>query len=169
VALPLVARHATIWRLANIGFVVATVLTAAGLFVLPSSLGMNGEGLARAAAVVYAIGATAWLVTLSIRLGITPDVAAKYVAGGSIDPAFAPLAALGGVLFAAFILVGSGSLVAVGAAILAGGTLPAWTGWTTLGLSLAILASFLLMGDTLPAFVYLPTILVGIVMLLTSR
>jgi len=168
VALPLIARHSTIWRLANIGFVVATVLSAAGLFVLSSSLGANGEGLARAAAVAYAMAGTAWLVTLSIRLGITPGVAARYVADATLDPAFAPLAGLGGVLFAAFILVGTSSLVALGAAVVLGGVLPAWTGWVILALSVAILGGYLLTGDTLPAFVYLPTIMLGIVLLLTA-
>ena len=167
-SLPLIARHATIWRLANIGFVVATVLTAAGLFGLPWSLGEHGTGLALAAAVGYAMAGTAWLIALFIRLGITPGVAASYVANGSVDPAFAPLAALAGVLFAAFIVIGCSSLTALGVAALLGGALPIWVGWTTLSAGAAILVGYLVMGDTLPAFVYLPTILLGIVQLLGS-
>lgn len=166
ISLPLIARHATVWRLANVGFAVATVLTAAGLFVLPSSLGGNGAGLALAAAVGYAMAGTAWLITLGIRLGITPNVAAKYVANASVDPTFAPLAALGGVLFAVFIVVSCSSLAVVGVAALLGGILSVWVGWATLALSLAILAGYLVVGDTLPAFVYLPSVLLGIVQLL---
>jgi hypothetical protein len=95
-------------------------------------------------------------------------VAARYTADSTLDPAFAPLAGLGGVLFAAFILVGTSSLVALGAAVVLGGVLPAWTGWVILALSVAILGGYLLTGDTLPAFVYLPTIMLGIVLLLTA-
>lgn len=168
VSLPLIARHAAIWRLANVGFVVATVLSAAGLFLLPASLGENGAGLALAAAVGYAMAGTAWLVALSIRLGFTPTVAARYVANGSVDPAFAPLVALAGVLFAAFIVLACASLAVLGVAALLGGGLPAWVGWTTLGAGVAILAGYLLAGDTLPVFVYVPTVLLGIVQLLTS-
>ena len=167
VSLPLIARHLAIWRLANLGFVIATVLTAAGLFVLPPSLGANGAGLALAGAVAYAMAGTAWIITLGIRLGITPDVATRYVASGSVDPAFAPLAALAGALFATFIVIGCSSLAVLGVAALLGGTLPAWVGWTTLGAGAAILAGFLVTGDTLPAFVYLPTILLGVVQWLT--
>ena len=168
ISLPLIARHTTIWRLANTGFAVATVLTAAGLFVLPSSLGANGAGLALAAAVGYAMAGTAWLIALAIRLGRTPGVAATYAANGSVDPAFAPLAALAAVLFATFVVIGCSSLAVLGLAALLGGALPAWAGWATLAAGVAILVGYLVTGDTLPAFLYLPTMFLGIVQLLAS-
>lgn len=165
VSLPLIARHRAIWRSANVGFALATILTVAGLFLLPASLGAGGAALATAAAVGYAIAGSAWLVTLGIRLGITPRVAAAYASSGVVDPRFAPLAGLGGVLFTAFILVGCASLALLGAAVVLGGVVPAWAGWATLGASLAILADLALTGDTLPAFVYLPSMLLGVVLL----
>lgn len=167
ISLPLIAQHATIWKLANLGFVIATVLTAAGLFVLPASVGQGGSGLAMVAAVGYAMAATGWLVTLAIRLGITPTVAKAYADTGTIDPSFASLAGLAGVLFATFILLGCGSLAVLGGALLLGGALPAWVGWGILATSLAIVAAFLSMGDTLPAFVYLPTLFLGLVLAFT--
>jgi len=168
VSLPLIARHRTIWRLANIGFLLATVLVAAGLFLVPSALGADGAALATAGAVAFAIAAMAWIITLSIRLGFTPGVAARYVNQGSLDPSFPPLARLAGVLFASFILVGSGALTAIGVAALLGGVLPAWAAWATLLISLATIGGYVALGDTLPAFVYVPTTLLGIVLLATG-
>lgn len=164
-ALPLIARHATLWRLANLGFVVATVCTAAGVWVAGRSLGEGATALATAAAWGYAAAGTAWLVGLSVRLWVTPGVAASYLASGSVAPSFGPLARLGGALFAAFIVVGCGSLAALGIAVVLGGVVPAWWGWAMVVASLAILAGFLLSGDTLPAFVYGPTLLLGLALL----
>lgn len=168
VALPLIARHRRIWRIANIGFLLATVLVAAGLFLLPASLGADGAALATAGALAFAISSTVWIIALSIRLGITPGVAARFVDEGSLDPSFPPLARLGGVLFAAFILVGCSALAAVGMAALVGGVLPLWAAWATLLISLATIVAFLVTGDTLPAFVYVPTTLLGVVLLTTG-
>lgn len=106
---------------------------------------------------------SAWLITLSLRLGFTPSVAARYVANGSVDPAFGPLGALAGVLFAAFIVLASCSLAVLGVATLLGGGLPAWVGWVTPVGGVAVVASHLLAGDTLLAFVYVPTVLLGVV------
>lgn len=168
VSLPLIARHAAVWRAANVGFVVATVLTAAGLFVLPASLGENGAGPALAAAVGYAMTGTAWLIALGIRLRFTPGVAARYVATGELDPTFAPLAALAGVLFATFVVVACCSLAVLGIAALLGGGVPAWVGWATLAAAAAILLGYLVAGDTLPIFIYVPTVLLGVVQLVAS-
>lgn len=38
-ALPLIAAHGRVWRTANAGFVLATVLTAAGMWLLPAEVG----------------------------------------------------------------------------------------------------------------------------------
>jgi hypothetical protein len=69
----------------------------------------------------------------------------------------------------AFVLTASGSIVALGAAIVAGGSLGEPLGWGCLAAGLAIGGSYLVIGDTLPAFVYLPTAAVGLAMLLSSR
>jgi hypothetical protein len=63
VALRLIARHRLIWRTANVGFVLATVMTAAGLFVLPGEVGERGASLALAAALAFALAGTLWLMT----------------------------------------------------------------------------------------------------------
>ena len=49
--------------------------------------------------------------------------------------------------------------------MLQAGLLPAWAGWATLLFSIAMLILLLIMGDTLPAFHYVPALLIGILLL----
>lgn len=166
VSLRLIAEHRRRWRVANAGFIVATILTSAGLFVLPSVVGTKGSSLATAAAVAFALAGGLWLVTLAIRISVTPSVAAGYLASGVVDPAFAPLAKLGSALFIAFVTIGSAALVPLGGAIILGGVLGDGIGWGVALAGIAIVASYLRFGDTLPAFVYMPTTAVGIALLI---
>jgi hypothetical protein len=168
VALKLIAEHPRIWRVANAGFVIATVMTTAGLFVLPDVVGAGGAPLATAAAVTFALAASLWLVTLAIRLAVTPAVASTFVAGGTIDPAYGPLTQLGHAMFVAFIFIGSASLVALGVALVLGGALAAVLGWVVAIAGLLIIGSYLWFGDTLPAFVYMPTTAIGIALLVSG-
>jgi hypothetical protein len=168
VALRLISEHSLVWRVANIGFAMATIVTAAGLFLTPGLVGGRGASMAWVSAVVFVLGAVPWLLTLAIRVAITPGVADGFVADGTVDPTFTPLTRLNGALFPAFILTASASIAALGAAIIAGGTLGEPLGWACLVAGLAIGGSYLVVGDTLPAFVYLPTAAVGLAMLLSN-
>ena len=118
---------------------------------------------------LYLLAAVPWLLMLAIRLAITPDVADGFVAEGTVDPAWVPLDRLSEALFPAFILIASGSIVALGAAVVAGGSLGVPLGWACLIAGFAIGGSYVVIGDTLPAFVYLPTTVVGIAVLLSGR
>jgi hypothetical protein len=169
VALRLISDHSGVWRLANVGFALATIATAAGLFLTPGLVGDRGVSMAWVSAVAFVLAAVPWLVILAIRLAVTPGVADAFVADGTVDPVAAPLDRLGGPLYPAFILIGSGSIVALGAAIVAGGSLGDPLGWACLVAGVAIGGSYLVIGDTLPAFVYFPTTAVGIAMLLSTR
>jgi hypothetical protein len=168
VALRLIARHRLIWRTANVGFALATVMTAAGLFMLPGEVGERGASLGLAAAVAFALAGTLWLMTLSIRLAVTPGVASGFVADGTVDPVFPPLARLGGATYVAFIFIGGAAMVALGAAILIGGSIAAFVGWASVAIGLLIVGGYLMFGDMLPAIVYFPTTIVGIALLLTT-
>ena len=169
VALRLIAENPVIWKVANIGFALATILTAAGLFLVPGLVGERGTSLAWAAAVAFLLAAVPWLLMLAIRLAITPGVAAGFVASGTVDPAFVPLDRLGGAFFPAFMLLASGSLVALGVAIVAGGSLAVTLGGACIIAGVVFGAGYLLLGDMLPAFVYFPTAAVGIVLFLSGR
>jgi len=167
IALPLIAQHARAWRAATIGFAVGTVATAAGLLTLPESVGEMGVTLAWAAAGGYALGAVLWLISLVVRLSVTPIKASGFVATGVIDPVYAPLDRLGGGLFAAFTLIAGVSVVAVGGAILLGGSLPALAGWFAVVIGLVVVGGYLALGDMPPFVLYLPTTVVGIALLLS--
>ena len=132
IALRLISEHQLIWRVANVGFALATIVTAAGLFLSPGFVGDRGAAFAWVSTSTYLLAAVPWLIILAIRLAITPAVADGFVADAAVDPAFAPLARLGDALFPAFILIASGSIVALGAAIIAGGSLGGPLGWTCL-------------------------------------
>jgi hypothetical protein len=168
VTLRLISDNGLVWRVANLGFALATIATTAGLFLMPGLVGDRGVSMAWVSAVAFVLAAVPWLVILTIRLGITPGVADGFVADGTVDPVFAPLDRLGGALFPAFILIASGSIVALGVAVVAGGSLAEPLGWACLAAGLAIGGSYLAIGDTLPAFVYFPTTAIGIALLLTN-
>ncbi len=168
VALRLISEHSLIWRVANIGFALATIVTAAGLILMPGLVGERGAAMAWVSAVVFVLAAVPWLLTLAIRLAVTPGVADGFVADGTVGPTFPPLARLSDALFPAFILIASGSIVALGVSIVAGGALGGPLGWVCVVAGLAIGGSYVVIGDTLPAFIYLPTAAVGIAMLLSG-
>jgi hypothetical protein len=168
-SLRLVARHNFVWKSANVGFALATILTAAGLILMPGLVGDLGSALAWAAAVLFLLAAVPWLLILTIRLVITPGVANSLAADGTLDPDFIPIDRLSGALFPAFMVIASGSIVVLGAAVVAGGSLSPILGWACVAAGLAMGSGYLLLGDMLPAFVYFPTTAVGIVLLLTAR
>jgi hypothetical protein len=169
VSLRLIAENAVVWKVANIGFLLATVLTSAGLFLVPPLVGERGASLAWAAAVAFLLAAMPWLLMLAIRLAITPGAAALFAQSGEIDPAWVPIDRLGRALFPAFMLIGSGALVALGVAIIGGGSLAAALGWACVVAGVLFGGGYVVLGDMLPAFVYFPTTAVGIALLLAGR
>ncbi len=167
--LRLVHAHRAAWLATNLLFAGATVLTAAGLWLLPAAVGEPGVPLAQVAAAIYALAAALWLAALAFRLAVTPRVAADLLAGGSVDPAYGVLNAWAGGLFAAFTLLAGTSLGAIGAALLVGGSLPGFAGWFAIVIGAVVVAGYLRFGDMPPFVSYLPTGLLGIVVLLAAR
>jgi hypothetical protein len=166
VSLRLIAEHPGAWRIANLGFAVMTVSTVAGLWTVPDLVGDQGASLALAAAGAYALASGFWVVSLAVRLAVQPDVAASFVEGGTIDPAYRPLARVSGGLFIAFESIAGASLIALGAAILVGGSMAAVLGWFAIAIGALLVVTCATAGGTLPAFVYLPTFAMGVALLL---
>jgi hypothetical protein len=83
--LRLINAAPTAWTITNVLFIVATVLTATGLWFAPEQVGDGGLLLAQGAAVVYLLAATAWLASLVFRLAVTPPAASAFVAQGALD------------------------------------------------------------------------------------
>lgn len=164
--LALVRAHRRGWTAVNIGFTVATVLTAAGLIVLAGSLAIEDTPRAAlaGAAVAYAIGGVLWCAVLAIRTRTTPALAEMVAAGTPTEPSETLLGAAIGGIFAGFALTTAASLVAVGLALVVGGVaIPvAWFSVVVGALSIVWVARS---GDMIPATLYFPTLLLGLALL----
>ena len=164
----LVGAHRRGWTMVNVGFTVATVLTAAGLILLAGSLAvvdMPRVGLV-VAAIAYAIGGVLWCAVLAIRNRTTPALAKLVAAGTPTEPAETLLGAATGGLFASFSLVTSLALVAIGVTLTLGGGIAAPIAWLVTLLGALATAWFIAAGDIIPAVLYFPTLLIGIALLL---
>lgn len=167
--LQLIHGAPTAWAITNILFVLATVLTASGLWLVPDNVGDPGLTIARIASVAYLLGASAWLASLVFRLVVTPDDATTFVEHGSLDPAYAVVARWSGGLFTLFTYVAGSSLVALGVAVVMGATLSALAGWFSIVIGAIIVAGYAIAGDMPPVVAYLPTGLLGITLLLSKN
>lgn len=154
------------WIITNLLMVLATVLTATGLWFVPGRVGQGGLPFAQAAAVVYLFAATAWLLSLVFRLAVTPDAASAFVAQGSLDPAYRTLDRWVGGLFGAFTYLAAASLVVLGVAVIQGGALGALAGWAAVAIGVIIAGGYAVSGDMPPFVSYVPTGLLGIILLL---
>jgi|GEM_PF-3236454 len=167
--LSIVARHPRAWLVTNVLFAVGTVLTAAGLVLLPASVpaGWPRE-VAIAGATGFAIAAVLWLVSLVYRLAVQPSVARTFAETGTVDPWVATFDRLSGGLFQAFIVVAFAGLAAIGVATTAGGPIPAPLGWGVATVSVLLVGVLLLVGDMPPFTVYLVSLAFGIALLSTQ-
>jgi hypothetical protein len=155
----------TAWAITNVLFLFATALTAAGLWFVPERVGERGLGPARAATVVYLVGAPAWLASLVFRLSVTPDAASAFVARGSVDPTYVITNHWAAGMFGAFTCLAGGSLIALGVAVILGRALAAASGWFAIVIGIVIAGGYAIFGDMPPFVAYLPTGLLGIVLL----
>ena len=163
----IIAAHRRSWAALNAGFVYATLLTAAGLAALAAS--REGDAGRTAAlwgiAFIYAIAGTLWCAVLAIRTRSTP---ALQDTGAIEAPPAAPeilLHAATGAMFAAFVLITGAALAALGAVLLVAGGVAGPVAGICLIVGLAAIAIQLATGDFIPAVLYLPTVLVGVALL----
>jgi hypothetical protein len=94
------------------------------------------------AAVVYAIGAVCWIVSLAFRLTVVPWAAERTVAEDRPPEGFAALDAWAGSLYVVHMAASYAAFAVLGAAILAGDDLPRWLGWLGVGWGTGFLAGF---------------------------
>jgi hypothetical protein len=165
--LALVAAHPLAWRMVSLGFVTATVLTAGGLVVLAGRLDLSDgpAAILSAAAVAYAVGGVLWCVVLAARNRTTPQLAALVAAERPTEPAESLLGAALGGLFAAFVWTTGLAILAASAALAMGGSLAVPIAAIGALVSIVALGGQLLTGDTIPAILYVPTLLFGIALL----
>jgi len=164
-----VADNAAAWRWANIFMGAAAVILLAGLTMLSTILeGENERILSRLGLMGFLLAAVMWVIFSVFRATVTIRAAQELTTNvtiGAVPAYYEPLAQWGYALFYVYAVVGFLALAAYGGSLLQVELLPAWVGWATLIFSIAILTHLLISGDTLPAFHYLPPLLIGILLM----
>jgi hypothetical protein len=122
--------------------------------------------LSRLGLVGWLLAAALWVVFSAFRAVVTVRASAEIAATGTVPTYYEPLAQWGFALFYAYAVIGFLSLAVYGGALLQVDLLPMWVVWGVLIFSIAALSLLLLQGDTLPAFHYLPALLIGIFLVL---
>lgn len=166
--LALVRAHRRAWMAINAGFTLATVVTAAGLAVLAGAVDVAAgpRAVLATVAVVYGIAGALWCVVLAVRTRTTLALAALVAAGASTEPAETLIGAALGGLFAAFTLATGAALVVLGITLALSGGIAVSVAWLATLIPAVVIAGFLATGDAVPAVLYLPTLLVGLALLL---
>jgi hypothetical protein len=113
----------------------------------------------------YAIAGALWCAVLAIRARTTPALDDLGVTREPAGVAEVLVGAATGGLFAAFALVTGPVLVALGAVLAVAGTVAAPVGWLAALIAGIAAGSQLLTGDTIPAVLYPPTLLIGVALL----
>ena len=165
-----VADNAVVWRWANIFMGGAVVALLGGLTMLTTILeGANERALSRLGLVGFLLAAVLWVIFSAFRAVVTVRAAQEMTAageGGAVPAYYEPMAQWGYALFYAYAVVGFLALAAYGGGLLRVGVLPGWAGWATVIFCMAMLILMVITGDTLPAFHYLPGLLLGILLVL---
>jgi hypothetical protein len=165
--LAMVAAHPLAWRMVNVGFVAATVLTTGGLGVLAGRLDLAEvpRVIFAAAALAYAMGAALWAVVLAVRNRTTPQLAAMVATGRPTEPAESLLGATLGGLFGAFVWITSLAILGIAASLAMGGLIGPPVAAVAALVTVVALGGQILTGDTIPAILYVPTLLLGLALL----
>lgn len=164
-----VANNPSVWRWANVFMGAAGIILLAGLTILTTLLeGANERMLSRLGLVGFLLAAVLWVIFSVFRTTVTIRAAQEMTVtgttGGEVPAYYEPLSQWGFTLFYVYAVVGFLALAAYGASLLQVGLLPVWVGWATLIFSIAMLILLLRTGDTLPAFHYVPPLLIGILL-----
>jgi hypothetical protein len=162
-----VAAHRRGWWLVNAGFATATVASTGGLAALAGALGdQPASGAALTAVwVAYAMAGVLWAAVLGIRALVTPLLADLGATEAPPTEAERLMGAATSGMFALFVVGTSAALVALGGILAVAGTVAAPVALLAAGIAAAALAAQLVTGDTIPAVLYLPTLLLGIALL----
>jgi len=163
-----VGAHRRAWALLNAGFGLATLTTAIGLALLAGGrwAGRETAAWSIAAAILYAAGGILWVAVLAIRTRTTPALADLVADGIDAGPAETLLGAATGGLFGAFVVLTGIALVVLGGGMLMTGGLAAPVAVITAITGVLVIAWLVAAGDVIPAVVYVPTMLVGLALLM---
>jgi hypothetical protein len=163
-----VGAHRRAWAFLNCGFGFATLATATGLALLAGAPWDNPDTAAwiAIATIAYAAGGLLWFAVLAIRTRTTPALADLPAGAFDAGPAESLLGEAMGGLFGAFVVLTGVALVALGGGLLAMGALAAPVAAVVAIAGVLVLGWLVAAGDIIPAVAYLPTMLVGLALLL---
>lgn len=162
-----VDAYLSLWRWGNVFMGAAIVPLLAGLSILTTLL----EGKERVFSRLGLVGFS-WppLCGSSSQhfVACTVQVAQEMTTAGASGTApayYAPLAQWAFSLIFIYDVLGFLALAAHGISLLQCRLVPAWAGWATLIFSIAMLIVLFIRGNNLPIFHYLPSLLIGILLL----
>jgi hypothetical protein len=161
-----IAHNPVAWRWANILMGAAALVLLTGLQMLTTILeGVNERTLSRLGLVGFLVAAVLWVIFSAFRATTTITAAREMVAKGEVPPYYEPMGQWAGGLFKVYAVVGFLTPAAYGGSLLQTALVPGWAAWVTIIFSLAMLVLLLIQGDTLPAYHYLPGLLVGVILI----
>ena len=165
--LRIVGEHRLAWTMLNAGFMIATVVTAGGLAALAVAEGGDPGVVAALAAVIvaYAVAGGLWCGVVAIRSLTTPALADLSARGADTEPTETLLNAALWALFGTFTLLTAAALVALAAITAIGGVVAVPVALVAALIAAIVIAAYAVTGDSVPAVLYLPTILIGIALL----
>lgn len=156
-----VAAELTLWRWTNVVWGVAALALLAGLSMLTMLLEAKERVFSRLGLIGFLVAAVLWLIFSAFRGVLTVQVAQEMTTAGAAPAYYAPLAQWMFAVFFIYAALGFLALAAYGVSLLQARWLPGWVGWATLLFSIAMLIVLFVQGDNLPAFHYLPGLLIG--------
>jgi hypothetical protein len=162
-----VAAHRRGWWMLNVGFAFATIVTAGGLAVLAGAPAGDPGGSAWLTAVwvAYAIGGVLWCTVLAMRARTTPAIHDLGLVDSPPGTAEQLLGAATGGVFAMYVVVTAAALVVLGVVLAVAGGVAVPVAGIAAFIAVIAVGVQLLTGDTIPAVLYLPTLIVGIALL----
>jgi hypothetical protein len=160
-----VTAHRRAWTWLNTGFGVATLATTSGMVVLAVAIpGRNGSAALAGCALTYAVGGALWLAVLAIRTRTTP-LLGDLDGDARTGPSATLLEAATTGLFQAFVLITGGTLAALGVSLMLVASVPVGLGAVITLAGVLCVGWLITTGDVIPAVLYLPTILLGVYVL----
>ena len=119
--------------------VAGLVLMTGGFASLASLLGEAGEpALAFSGLGIYLVAMAAWMFGLAVSYAAMAEAAKQKAESGGTPSWVAPLGRSGYVAEATWVIAANFAYVFAGAAVLATGLLPAWAGWSVVGIGAAL-------------------------------
>jgi hypothetical protein len=115
--------------------------------------------------VAYAVAGGLWCGVVAIRSLTTPALADLSARGADTEPTETLLNAALWALFGTFTLITAAALLALAAIVALGGVVAAPVALVAAAIAVVVIAAYLVTGDSVPAVLYLPTILIGIALL----